>query len=153
MATVTTRPMRTADLGAVVHVESESFTHPWTKSGLRRELTAPDRVYLVAIDEDARIVGYAGAMNLADDAHLMTVACRPAARRHGVATMLITDLLARCVARGARCATLEVRASNTAARALYGKLGFELRGIRRAYYGDEDAMVMWLPDADVRAVS
>ncbi|HQF75805.1 MAG TPA: GNAT family N-acetyltransferase, partial [Syntrophales bacterium] len=47
---------------------------------------------------------------------------------------------------GMRVCTLEVRRSNEAARALYGKFGFEFRGIRPGYYSDnnEDALVMAL---------
>ena len=41
--------------------------------------------------------------------------------------------------------TLEVRVSNAMAIALYERLGFEARGIRRGYYTDnrEDALIMW----------
>ena len=41
--------------------------------------------------------------------------------------------------------TLEVRASNHGAMALYEKLGFKVIGRRRGYYTDdgEDAVVMW----------
>jgi len=48
-------------------------------------------------------------------------------------------------ARGARLATLEVRASNEAARRLYERLGFRERTVRRGYYTKpaEDGLVLW----------
>ena len=49
------------------------------------------------------------------------------------------------------CATLEVRASNEAALAMYRKAGFRAAGFRRAYYSDgEDAVLMNLEAGNTR---
>jgi ribosomal-protein-alanine N-acetyltransferase len=49
---------------------------------------------------------------------------------------------------GADALTLEVRASNTSAQALYRRFGFSAAGVRKGYYADngEDAIVMWAND-------
>ncbi len=53
-------------------------------------------------------------------------------------------------AEGGERATLEVRRSNHAARALYERLGFRVRGVRRDYYADpvEDALILWREPLD-----
>jgi ribosomal-protein-alanine N-acetyltransferase len=50
--------------------------------------------------------------------------------------------------------TLEVRASNHAAIALYRSLGFRSIGTRTAYYPDdgEDALIMWKGDPGAAGV-
>ena len=59
--------------------------------------------------------------------------------------MLMTHVLTEASSAGALAATLEVRASNTAARSLYETLGFRVEGIRRDYYRAprEDALILW----------
>ena len=69
-------------------------------------------------------------------------------RRTGLASSLLTELGGLSQAGGARHLTLEVRESNAAARALYGKFGFESAGKRKGYYTTEDAVVMWAIDID-----
>lgn len=76
----------------------------------------------------------------AGEAEILNLAVDPMHRRRGVATRLLEPLLAR------RQTTwyLEVRESNAAARALYGKMGFREVGRRSSYYQDtgEAAVVM-----------
>jgi ribosomal-protein-alanine N-acetyltransferase len=43
---------------------------------------------------------------------------------------------------------LEVRVSNRAAQALYQRFGMAPVGVRKAYYQDEDALIMWVHDID-----
>lgn len=85
-----------------------------------------------------------------DEAHVTTLAVDESVRRLGIGRTLIVDLLVEAQARGMLCATLEVRASNTAAVALYESLGFATTARRKRYYPDnrEDALVMWLADMD-----
>ena len=66
------------------------------------------------------------------------------ARRQGVARALILALIGELKKRGSRCLTLEVRASNDPARALYESLGFAHVGTRRNYYQNpkEDALIL-----------
>jgi len=74
----------------------------------------------------------------------MTIAVRPERRRRGFARTLVEVALAAPASAGARRVYLEVRPSNAGARALYGSLGFVETGLRPAYYGDEDALLMTL---------
>ena len=135
-----------AEIDAVVALELESFTNPWSRETLVWELRNSDvtRAYLLRDDGD-QIVGFCVCWVIFDELHINTLAVAPAARRRGVATALLRHILADAAAVGATKATLEVRASNTAALALYGRLGFHVAATRRAYYMKpvEDALILW----------
>jgi ribosomal-protein-alanine N-acetyltransferase len=64
----------------------------------------------------------------------------------GVGEHVMRQVIEQVRFRGASLITLEVRPSNTAALALYRKLGFKLMGIRKGYYTipSEDALVLGL---------
>lgn len=141
------REMDVRDIQDVLELEHECFPVPWTKRMLEDELAARGRVYLVVEDDDV-FVAYGGLMVVEDDAHLMTLAVAPHARRRGIATRLMLRLVEQGLEKGAAHLTLELRSSNRAARGLYEKFGFTQVGVRRQYYPDEDALVMWALDAD-----
>src|SRR5918912_596810 len=96
------------------------------------------------------IVGYAGIWVMTDEAHVTTIASHPEVRGRGVGELLLVSLIHRGVEVGARWMTLEVRASNAIAQALYRKYTFKEMGVRRRYYSDngEDALVMWTDALD-----
>lgn len=90
------------------------------------------------------IGGYAIYWMMADEAHLTSIAVREASRRQGIGEMLLICVIDSALKQHARVVTLEVRASNYAAQALYEKYGFERVGERRSYYSDdkETAIIM-----------
>jgi [ribosomal protein S18]-alanine N-acetyltransferase len=96
------------------------------------------------------IVGYAGMWIMTDEAHITTIATHPSARGRGYGELLVLALIDRAMDLGARWMTLEVRASNEVAQALYRKYTFKEMGVRRRYYSDngEDALVMWTDALD-----
>jgi ribosomal-protein-alanine N-acetyltransferase len=57
-------------------------------------------------------------------------------------------LAAEAIEADAKSMTLEVRASNVAAQRLYRRFGMAPVGMRKKYYQDEDAMIMWVHDID-----
>jgi ribosomal-protein-alanine N-acetyltransferase len=87
-------------------------------------------------------------MVVGEEAHVTNLLVSPDHRRQGVATRLLAELVRRAVENGARHLTLEVRTRNEAARSLYGKLGLSPVGVRRGYYGDDDALILWAHDID-----
>jgi [ribosomal protein S18]-alanine N-acetyltransferase len=96
------------------------------------------------------IVGYAGIWVMTDEAHVTTIATHPDVRGRGIGELLLVALVHRGIEVGARWMTLEVRASNAIAQALYRKYTFKEMGVRRRYYSDngEDALVMWTDALD-----
>mgnify|MGYP001811663458 FL=1 len=146
MTTLALRPMTSDDLEAVLALEQEIFSRPWTEGILRDELAAPRRSYLVA-EEAGEVIGYGGMMTVADEGHITNLAVAPAARGRGIATRLVLDLAEGALDAGVRHLTLEVRLSNAGARRLYSRFGFAPVGIRKDYYVDDDALIMWVVDA------
>ncbi len=135
------RPMRLSDLSAAMEITRRSLPLPWGEAIWREELDSSFGLYLV-LEEDGAVSGYIGLKLISDEAHVMTIAVRPERRRRGLARTLVEAALADPASAGARRVYLEVRPSNAGARALYGALGFVETGLRPAYYGDEDALLM-----------
>ncbi len=111
------------------------------------ELRQDGRIYRVAISAGI-LVGYGGVMLIGEDAHVTTLAVDASARRLRLGTRLMLDLVERSLDRGARHLTLEVRFSNIGAQRLYARFGMAPVGVRKAYYRNEDALVMWATDID-----
>lgn len=142
-------PMRRRHLRAVLRTEAQVYPRPWSVGLYLGELAQPDhrRRYVVA-RVGGTVVGHAGMIVAVDEAHVTTVAVDPAWQRRGIGARLVLDLLLAARARGLVGVTLEVRAGNAAAQALYRRFGFEAEGRRRGYYPEdgEDAVIMWLRD-------
>ena len=145
--TAALRPMTHADLAAVVSMETEIYPQPWSEQVFRDELARDDRRYFVAEDGHA-IVGYGGLMLVDEDTDITTVAVRASDRSRGLVTRLMLVLVDAALSAGARHLTLEVRLSNHPARELYQRFGMAPVGLRKNYYRDEDALIMWAIDID-----
>ena len=130
-------------LDALEELETLCFSVPWTREQLRSCLPDGQHVLLVA-EEDGRLLGYVGMLFVLDEGYIANVAVAPDARRRGVASALIRELLARARALELSFATLEVRAGNVPAIALYEGFGFVPVGRRKNYYDapKEDAVLM-----------
>ena len=87
-------------------------------------------------------------MGVFDEAHITNIAVHPDFRRQGIGEQMMRFAFKKARELGATKMTLEVRLSNHGAQALYRKLGFQDRGIRKGYYSDtnEDAIIMWKDD-------
>jgi [ribosomal protein S18]-alanine N-acetyltransferase len=139
------RRLEAGDLDEVEEIERESYPTPWSRSMFDAELRKPSSLALGAFTEHDGLVGYAFVSRYVDAWHVMNVAVADTYRRRGIAVALLERLFDVKATDPRRGYTLEVRVSNTGAIALYEKLGFEARGVRRGYYTDnrEDALIMW----------
>ena len=138
-------PMTADHLDEVAALEKQCFSSPWSRAMLAEELDNDFSSYLVALDrEDGSVVGYAGLMVLSGEGYITNVAVRPESRRAGVASALLDVFIRFADANRLDFLTLEVRASNYGAIALYGSRGFRGVGRRRNYYEHpkEDAVIM-----------
>ncbi len=146
----TVRRMRLEDIPQALEIDRECFAEQWAAVPYSRDLESNDTAhYLVACDEGAppseqRIDGVMGFWVMAGEAHIITIAVRPARRRQGIAETLLIAAIELAISLRAHLMTLEVRESNTAAQELYEKYGFARTGSRKAYYDDngEDAVIM-----------
>ena len=147
MATAALRDMTVDDVERAVELETRVYDQAWSAGVFRDELGQPSRRYLVA-EADGSIVGYGGVMVTGEEAHITTVVVDPARRKERLGTRLMLALSDFAREMGASSMTLEVRMSNAAAQALYRRFGMSPVGVRKQYYRDEDALIMWVHDID-----
>jgi ribosomal-protein-alanine acetyltransferase len=139
------RPVRAEDMDAAAAVEKADLgKEAWTCAQLIAADSRDDTVYLVA-EKNGKIVGLCGVQNIMGDGEITNVSVLKECRREGIAYKMLRQLMERGRGIGIVNYTLEVRASNTAARALYEKLGFKSDGTRPGFYRDpaDDAEIYW----------
>ena len=138
------REMTAEDVPFISRLEEETFSMPWSAASFLQMIEKEDARYYVA-EEDGKLLGGCGLLLIAGEGNITNVVVAPEARRRGVATGMLSHLLAAGDREGLTAYTLEVRVSNQAAIALYEKLGFVSEGIRPNFYEKptEDAMIMW----------
>lgn len=139
-------PMNADHLDEVAELERICFSVPWSRNMLAEELDNLLSAFLVALDDNDKVVGYAGVQIILDEGYITNVAVRPECRRQGIAAKLLQVFLDFAKANKLAFLTLEVRASNYDAIALYGSRGFRSVGRRKNYYEHpkEDAIIMTL---------
>ena len=132
--------MNESHVSAVAELERQNFSEPWPEIAVRSELTNKLALWLVA-GEDGVVAGYVGSQTVLQEPDMMTIAVADTHRRRGIARMLVEELIRPL---DAYQLTLEVRASNAPAIALYEKLGFTQVGLRKNYYHKpkEDALIL-----------
>jgi ribosomal-protein-alanine N-acetyltransferase len=144
--TITFRFMREEDIDQVMNVEMQSFTLPWTREAFYNELHHNQYARYLVLEDGGKIAGYCGAWIVVDEAHITNIAVLPEYRGKKLGEALLMKMIELARSMGAIRMTLEVRVSNTVAQSLYKKFGFQIGGIRKNYYTDnqEDAYVMWV---------
>lgn len=127
----------------VAELEKVCFSSPWSENSIRSELTNPLSFWLVAV-ENGKLLGYVGSQSVMDEADMMNVAVEPNSRRRGIGRQLVEALVRVLAEKQVHSLTLEVRASNEPAKALYEQLGFLQIGRRPNYYRNpkEDALIL-----------
>ena len=138
------RRMRAADVAAVVGIETDAFSSPWSAETFESLLDRPGLELLVMEHELEGVVGYAVLWCILDQGELANVAVTPRLRGQGLGRHLLSRVLDVARARGIETMFLEVRASNEPALELYRSFGFSDVGRRKAYYERprEDALIM-----------
>ena len=136
------RQLTKADIDKILPIEEASFSDAWTKT-MFKDSFASSYFFGLVWEEEGEIVGYVCGDAIFEDAQLMSIATSPNHRKKGIARGLLAAFEKECVNRGATVCFLEVRVSNTPARTLYERVGYEQIGVRKRYYPDgEDALVM-----------
>ena len=138
------REMCLSDIEAVLRIEEESFSLPWSAAAFENELNNPDTFYYVWT-EDNEPMGYAGFWKILTDGNITNIAFSQSARGQGRGQKFVAFLKEKAGQMGITAMTLEVRKSNAAAIAVYQKNGFQIAGMRKDYYRKpaEDALIMW----------
>lgn len=139
------RRLGMADLPALVELERQCFSHPWTGKQFRVGLEG--KVFKVfGLEHESGIAAYISFYHVGDEMEVLNLAVVPELRRRGLGRRLLRLALGICRRMGVATARLEARRSNQAARSLYAGQGFAECGLRKGYYPDnkEDAVCMVL---------
>jgi ribosomal-protein-alanine N-acetyltransferase len=157
--------MQWADVPAVMDIERQSFSLPWSDYTYRHELLENIHSHYFVVrrinhapvkrsswlarlfprhTQLAPVVSYGGFWLIADEAHISTIASHPDWRARGLGELMLLAMIERAIEMKANMVTLEVRTTNEVAQNLYKKYGFEIVGHRARYYrdNDEDAELM-----------
>jgi ribosomal-protein-alanine N-acetyltransferase len=169
--------MAESDISQVMDIEREAFPSSWPQTAYKRELQNKAACYLVVTElldgprepaaaagvwsairrivsgessaptESERLLGFIGVWLMVGEAHIVTIAVRDEFRRGGIGERLLIATIEMALEYDQDLVTLEVRASNDAARRMYEKYGFAQAGVRKRYYSDnhEDAVIMTTP--------
>ena len=143
MCKTTIVPFVPEHLDAVELLERECFSEPWSRAQLEATLTDESTELFVALC-DGQVAGYAGLSFVLDEGSVTDVAVFPPFRGRGFGRALVQRLKQRSQELRLAFITLEVRASNQAAIALYQSEDFVPVGCRRDFYRKptEDAVLM-----------
>jgi ribosomal-protein-alanine N-acetyltransferase len=140
------RRMTGADLDAVIAIEKTIYPHPWTRGNFSDALVAGYHCWIAECGGE--MVGYTVVTIAAGEAHLLNLSVASPWQRRGIGREMLNFVLRLARGSGAGRILLEVRPSNSAARALYAAAGFAEIGTRRGYYpaeeSREDAIVLGL---------
>ena len=144
---ITYRVATAFDLPVFVSLDKELFPYsPWSASQYKEEFSAPTRHFVVALDGEQIIIGYAGVFAPGGaEADVLTVGVVPNQRGKGVARQLMALITDWAKQQGSTAMMLEVKVDNTEAIGLYESLGYSKLNVRKDYFGAGlDALVMRL---------
>ncbi len=153
MEQIRIRHMEESDIPAVLVVEQENFSIPWSEKSFRDMLQRPEALFLVAErtgpeggagTPDDGVLGYAGAITAGEEGDVTNIAVLGREKQKGIATVLLKHLIRETITAGVQDLYLEVREHNTPALRLYEAAGFVPVGRRKGYYDrpKEDAVLM-----------
>lgn len=141
------RPATEEDLVKILEIEKKSYPLPWTEAQFKEELSKPFSHFLVLTDDetDTEIAGYIVYWMLFEEVHILNVTVNLEWRGLGLGQRLIRNAVSDALKKDLKRLFLEVRKSNTAAVALYQKIGFFVDHVKKGFYADgEDAYFMVL---------
>ena len=143
MIEYTIAPMKPEQAAAAAALEKECFSTPTPEKMLMEEIIKPEAIYFAATQGE-NLIGYVGMQSVLDEGYMMDICVAESCRRQGVGRALMQALLEGAERAALAFVTLEVRASNDPAIALYTALGFEKVGERKNYYQNptENALLL-----------
>ena len=145
MAQLIIRQAEERDIAAIEGLEQACFSDPWSYESLEHDILNNKLSFYIVAEVEGVVCGYVGIWNIVDEGHITNVAVSPDYRRKHIGSNMLDVLIASCEEVGVERFTLEVRAGNEPAKALYAGKGFKEVGLRKGYYQDngEDAIIMW----------
>ena len=148
--TQTILPAGVDDAAALARLHAPLFDPAWNTESFKRLLAHPGCAALLArSSRSGEVVGFVIAQSAADEMEILSLGVAREHQRQGIGRRLLEALFGLARQREVCRLYLEVGAGNSAARALYSRLGFAECGRRRGYYARagapaEDAIMLCL---------
>ena len=142
---ITYRDANSFDIPVLVSLDKELFPYsPWSAGQYREEISAPTRLFVLALDDASSVIGYAGVFAPGGaEADVLTVGVVPMHRGQGIARELMARITKWAMEEGSIAMMLEVKTDNVEAISLYETLGYSKLNVRKDYFGTGlDALVM-----------
>lgn len=137
------RVMTYEDVGRVIAVEEQAYTHPWTSGIFKDCIRVGYSCWVFALRSS--VVGYGIVMMTPGESHILNICVHPQYQGRGLGRKMLHHLVNESKQHGVDMVLLEVRRSNTAGIGLYQSEGFHELGVRKDYYpestGREDAII------------
>jgi len=140
---IVVRPLSTDDSAALVELERVCpEAAQWGEQGYQG--IGQSVVQGWAAERAGHVMGFVIIRVVSDEMEILNLAVEPAARRKGIASSLINKAIKRGRDLAAKRAYLEVRESNSIAKAFYARYGFRETARRKIYYSQpvEDAIIL-----------
>ena len=134
-------PMTEADIEEISPNFQTEFDEFWNINNLKNDFQNPNSTYFVA-KLDNEIVGFAGFLNICDEANIMNIVTKINKRHLGIGSKLLSQLIASAHEQNCKSITLEVNEHNTYAIHLYEKFNFKRIGLRKKYYNNKDNAII-----------
>lgn len=132
-----------AAMATIASLDAKVRGSAWTAQSWAATLSGTAAAMVAHLDGEA--VGFAAFVTVFEQGELLMVGVDPQFQRRGIARKLLQEGVAQVRWLGATAIHLEVASRNEGAIALYESMGYERRGLRRAYYPDgDDAVLMTL---------
>ncbi len=140
---MTIRLLVSTDLESLQALDAATNPHPWNTAQWQDSLA---QHLCLGLEAEGKLVGFAVAMPLPDEAELLLIAIDPARQAQGLGRSLLAALCKALADRQCEQLFLEVRESNARAYHFYTAAGMTEVGRRKNYYpaplGREDALLL-----------
>jgi len=138
------RRAKIEDIDSILQIEKDG-SNLWNKNSFLSELGINFSIFVVA-EKNNEIIGFAVAWKIPEEIQINNIAIKKEYRRKQVATQMMNRLILiyknEMPAHTLKKLFLELKKSNISALQFYKKYGLKKNGIRKKYYGDEDAILM-----------
>lgn len=141
---ITIKDMTLEDISNLEFSYAQDFDSFWSIDTLKKDFQNTYSHYLVA-KQNNEIVGFAGFIQILEQADIMNIVVKTNKRRLGIGSLLLEKLVQKAQNLNCKLLTLEVNEHNLPAIHLYEKYEFERIGFRKKYYNNKDnAIIMSL---------
>lgn len=133
--------MTITNLNQISNILASEFDDFWNYNILKNELESKNSYYFIA-KLNNEIVGFIGIKCILDEAEIMNIVVKKDFRNMKIGSYLLENLILNINNYKIKKINLEVNSNNISAILLYKKYGFKIDGIRKKYYGSDDAILM-----------